>query len=88
MPFFNYKCPHCNCIVNDVFVHKFDNEVKCSNCKAVMKRLFSSKFVGAKCFPREGIFLEHVSARGKTFHSEREMRDFEKKTGTTIGRLH
>lgn len=39
-------------------------------------------------FPSEGVFLEHASAKGETFHSKKEMRDFEKQTGAYIDMAH
>lgn len=90
MPVYDYKCPACNGKEEDVFVHSFDAVVKCKICRANMSRLFpnSAKYIGAKCFPSEGIFLEHVGPTGKRFYSEKEMKAFEKKTGTEIGMLH
>lgn len=93
MPVYDYKCPGCEKKLDDVFVHRHDEEVKCPRCRALMKRLFpnSAKFIGAKVFPSEGIYLEHVSGAGgggKRFHSENEMRQHEKDTGDTIARLH
>ncbi len=90
MPVYDYLCPACHHKVIDVFVHKWDIEIKCKRCGAFLKRLVpsSSKFIGAKVFPSEGIFLEHVGPVGKLFHSEAEMRQHEKDTGDTIARLH
>ncbi len=90
MPVFDYLCPCCGQKKVDVFVHKYDNVVKCLQCRIPMKRLFpdSAKFIGAKCFPAEGIFLEHAGPDGVMFHSEKEMRQYEKDTGATIARLH
>jgi hypothetical protein len=39
-------------------------------------------------FPSDGIFLEHVSPEGHRFMNKNEMKEFEKRTGTTIGYLH
>jgi len=90
MPVYDYKCPNCGRKEGDVFVHKHDEAVSCKQCHEKMSRLFpdSSKYVRAKCFPAEGIFMEHVCPDGKRFYSEKEMRDYEKKTGTTIARIH
>lgn len=90
MPVYDYKCPSCAKMLEDVFVHKYDEKVKCSRCGAFVKRLFpnSAKFIGAKVFPSEGIYLEHVTGGGKRFYSEKEMRQHERDTGDTIARLH
>jgi len=89
MPVFDFKCPSCHHKLVDEFVHYYDDEIKCKRCGAVMKKLVSKgKFIGAKVFPADGIFLEHAGPDGKLFRSEKEMRDFEKTTGATIARLH
>jgi len=84
------KCKGCEHISRDVFVHSHRDVVKCKRCGADMMRLFpsSSRYIGVKCFPSEGIFLEHVGPTGRRFHSEAEMRAYEKQTGATIARLH
>ena len=88
MPIFDYKCPSCGRKEKDVFVHKFDETVKCKQCHANMSRLFpaDSRFK-PKVFPKEGIYLEHVSAKGKRFFSEREMKDYAKKHDLELGAL-
>jgi len=90
VPIYDYKCPECGRKEIDVFVHHHDDVVKCKQCHEKMSRLFpnSSKYIGAACFPSEGIFLENVSPNGHRFHSKKEMKAFEKKTGVTIGMLH
>ena len=90
MPVYDMKCPQCNHKVDDVFLHKHDDKIKCKRCGAILKRLISrsSRFIGVNCFPNEGVFLEHVCPEGRRFHSKKEMQDFEKKTGTMIGMLH
>ena len=87
MPIFDYKCPNCERKVNDIYVIRYDDIVICSQCKAKMSKLVPT-MGKPKCFPADGIYLEHVGAEGKRFHSEKEMRQFEKETGTTIGMLH
>ncbi len=86
-PIFDYKCPNCGRKIIDVFVHKYNERVFCKQCKAIMSKLVPTT-IGAKVFPADGIHLEHVGPTGKTFHSEKEMRQYEKETGTTIGMLH
>lgn len=90
MPVYDYLCPECEQKKTDVFVHHHDDVVKCGQCRIPMKKLFpnSARYIAAKCFPAEGIFLEHVGPHGKTFHSEKEMRNWERQTGGTIARLH
>lgn len=89
MPVYDFKCPSCGRIKKDEFVHKYDAKVKCVQCGAQMKKLFTSsvKFVGAKVFPSEGVHLEHVSPSGHTFHSEKEMRQWEKEHNQELGYL-
>lgn len=88
MPRYDYLCPKCKQKDEDVIVRweESDNRV-CSECGEVMTRLMSVG-VAAKVFPSEGIFLEHVSAQGKRFYSEQEMRSYEKTHGVEIGMLH
>jgi hypothetical protein len=38
-------------------------------------------------WPEDGVFLEHVSATGETFHSRKEMKQYAKKHDMTIGML-
>ncbi len=89
-PIFDYLCPNCKRKVVDLFVWKYDAKVVCKRCGDAMKKLVpsSSKFIGTNCFPSEGIYLEHVEPGGRTFYSKQEMVDYEKNTGTIIGRLH
>lgn len=89
MPVYDYKCPCCERKDCDVFVHRHDVVHKCIQCGAKMARLFTDtvRFLAAKIFPSEGIYLEHVSPTGKTFHSEKEMRQWEKDTGQELGAL-
>jgi len=89
MPIYDYLCPNCELKHSDIFVHKFDEKVKCTRCRAILTKLFTpSTNVSTKVFPAEGIFLEHVSPTGQLFRSKNEMKEFEKKTRTTIGMLH
>lgn len=77
MPVYDYLCPCCGRRQDDIFVHRYDREVKCVQCKGKMKRLISTR-VRADVFPEKGVYLEHVSAEGKTFYSKKEMRQYEK----------
>jgi predicted nucleic acid-binding Zn ribbon protein len=87
MPVYDFECS-CGERSDDVFVHKCNSAVKCKSCSKRMKRLYPirSNFY-PKCFPAEGIYLEHVSPEGKTFYSEKEMRAWEKSTGQELGAL-
>jgi putative FmdB family regulatory protein len=38
MPLFDYYCSKCGYEENDVFVQKFDEEVKCKECKELMEK--------------------------------------------------
>lgn len=86
-PIFDYKCPNCDIKITDRFVHKYNERIFCKQCGSIMSKLVPTT-VGAKTFPADGIYLEHVEPGGKTFYSEKEMRIYEKETGTTIGMLH
>ena len=74
----------------DGFVHKYDEVIKCSKCGSIMTKLVtgSSKYLAAKVFPADGVFLDNVSPDGKLFRSEKEMRDFERTSGMEIDLLH
>lgn len=85
MPIYDLKCRKCGSRFTNYYCRSYHEEVKCS-CGAVMERL--PALVNPDCFPQDGIFLEHVSSKGKRFYSRKEMADFEKKTGTMIGCLH
>ncbi len=77
MPVFDYKCPSCERKIIDEYVSHYKNKVKCKQCGANMSKLVPIR-VNADVFPAEGVYLEHVSATGKTFYSKKEMRTFEK----------
>ena len=86
MPIFDYKCPVCERKDNDVFVHSYKDIVKCKRCRSVMSKLVPNR-VNAKVFPSNGVFLEHVSPTGKTFHSTQQMRKYEKEHNVELGYL-
>ena len=89
MPIYDYKCPGCNRKQEDVFVHRHDSKVKCIQCHAIMKKLFSfgDRPPVADVFPADGVFLKHVSAEGKRFFSKRDMRKYEKNHDVELGYL-
>lgn len=86
MPIYDFKCPSCEHKLDDCYLRKIKEVVKCPRCNAEMKRLFPNR-VSGYCFPQEGIHLEHVSAKGKTFHSTQEMRDYAKKHDLELAAL-
>lgn len=89
MPVFDYLCPSCGRRRNDEFVHRYDVVVKCLQCKSKMSKLVpnSAKFIGARVFPSDGVHLEHVGPKGKTFRSEKEMRKYEREHDVELGYL-
>lgn len=75
MPIYDYRCPKCKKDKKDVFVHSWNDMVKCYDCNVEMTKLFSG-FPVPHIFPTGGIFLEHVSAKGKRFYSKKEMQQY------------
>jgi hypothetical protein len=91
MPIFDYKCPECGGIKKDVFVKHWATPIYCkgqcySPDKIVKMEKLPSRFF-ADVFPSEGIFLEHVSPEGKTFHSKKEMRQYAREHDLELGAL-
>lgn len=88
MPIYDFECSSCGHVLKDQFVTGWDSVIVCSACSGTMIHLFpiDSNFY-PKCFPAEGIYLEHVSPTGKTFYSEKEMRDWQKSSGQELGAL-
>ncbi len=88
MPIFDYQCVLCNNIERDIFVHSLNSPVICSKCQGETVRLFpvDSRFV-PDVFPTDGIFLEHVSAKGKRFYSKKEMIQYARKHNLELGAL-
>ena len=86
MPIYDVKCPSCDTIRRDYYAVNYNDIPKCTRCGAKMKRLVSR--IHAHVLPNGGIFLEHAGPHGKNFESKKEMRDFEKQTGSIIGMLH
>ena len=91
MPIFDYKCPHCEVKRTDEFVHNYADAVKCVRCGARMVKLFSGQNIKSGEMKRtdqlNGVYLEHVSANGETFHSKQEMRKYAKTNNLTLGYL-
>ncbi len=87
MPIFNYRCPECDEVKKDVFVKHWDTLIVCShNHPSVKMEKIPSRFM-VDLFPNGGIFLEHVSPEGKTFHSKKEMRQYAKEHDLELGAL-
>ena len=86
MPIYDFKCPSCQRKLVDYPVQNRDEEVKCVQCHAIMKRLFPTSFK-PMVLPRGGLYLEHVSPEGKTFYSYGEMRRYAKKHDLELGAL-
>jgi len=86
MPTFDFECPKCKKLLEDEFVKHWNVRVKCPDCDSIMNKLPPTG-VGAKVFPIEGVYLEHVSPEGKTFHSTGEMRKYERDNDVELGYL-
>ena len=86
MPIFNYKCKNCEKKMLDVFVPRWDTLVTCKYCGREEQEKIPSKFL-ADIFPKDGIFLEHVSSEGKLFHSKKEMKQYAKENDLELGAL-
>jgi putative FmdB family regulatory protein len=86
VPIYDYKCPSCGSTRDDVFVHRHDVIIRCPKCTLTMIKLITTR-VAVKCFPSEGVFLEHVGPKGRRFHSEKEMRQYAKKHDLELGAL-
>jgi len=85
MPTFDYKCPSCELIKENVLVNNRKQEVICKQCHEIMKRLFTTSNV--RVFPRFGLRLHHVCRGGKTFYSERDMKTYAKEHNLELGAL-
>ncbi len=86
MPVYDYKCLSCSSRIDDEFVHNRDHVVVCPICDIQMIRLFPNR-ITVHVFPPEGIYLEHVSADGETFHSKSEMKRYAKENNLELGAL-
>lgn len=85
MPMYDFKCS-CGRVEKNQFFHTWkDSYMKCPNCGRNMDKVIG--LPSAKCFPSDGVFLEHVSPEGKVFHSTKEMRKFEKDNDMELGYL-
>lgn len=84
MPIFDYACSACGAKKKDIFVRQWDDAIVC-DCGMRMDKV-PSRFY-ADTFPADGIFLEHVSAEGKRFHSKKEMKQYAKDNDLQLGAL-
>ena len=84
MPIYDFKCLKCGKEKKDVFTRSWEEIVKCECGKEMQK--VPSRFM-PDVFPAEGLHLEHVSPEGKTFHSKKEMRQYEKDHNVELGAL-
>lgn len=85
MPIYDYKCPKCDTTVEE-FVHNSEEAVTCQTCGQPMTRQFPLSF-NFHAWPAEGVYLEHVSATGETFHSKGEMKRYAKEHDLELGAL-
>jgi len=85
MPIDDYKCNICGAIQKDVFVHTRKKPILCI-CGNEMTQLIPTT-VNLHIWPREGIYLEHVSADGETFHSKSDMKRYAKEHDLELGAL-
>jgi len=83
---FDYKCPSCNRVQKDVYLRTREEVVVCKQCHAEMQRLFPNRFTFLH-LPKEGLYLEHVSAKGKTFYSFGEMKKYARKNDLELSAL-
>jgi len=86
MPVYDMKCPNCSRIEKDVLLKNRKELHKCLQCHAPMQCLFPTSF-SPHIWPAEGIYLEHVCDKGKTFYSKKEMREYAKKNNLEIAML-
>lgn len=83
MPIYDFRCDECKNEEKDVFLKISDPKLKC--CGKDMDIVPS--LCSAHIFPAEGIYLEHVSPTGKTFHSTKEMQNYARDNKLELGAL-
>lgn len=86
-PIYDFQCLECNKREIDVFVHSWDDEITCKECGSKKMTKLYSGFPVPHIFPKDGIFLTNVSAKGKLFHSKKEMRKYAKDHDLELGAL-
>ncbi|MHA1840846.1 MAG: FmdB family zinc ribbon protein [Candidatus Heimdallarchaeota archaeon] len=86
MPIYDFECDHCGHIEKDFLAKRPMSKLRCPKCKKKMKLLFNKEFQ-IDVMPNGGLYLEHVSATGQTFHSKKEMRKFERDNNMELGAL-
>ena len=84
MPVYDYSCT-CGTILRDEFVRNRNDTVSCPKCRLSMNR--RPAVSNARFWPAEGLYLEHVSPTGETFHSEAELRLYAKQHNLELGAL-
>lgn len=84
---FDYLCNKCGCIKHNEIVRNFDDKVFCDECQNEMEKYYGDTVVNTSIFPSDGVYLEHVSPEGKTFHSKQEMKDYARKNDLELGYL-
>lgn len=87
MPIFDFRCKNCSHIEKDVFVKHWETSVGCPECTSMLNMEKIPSLFMVDLFPNGGIFLEHVSSEGKTFHSKKEMRQYAKEHDLELGAL-
>ena len=86
MPLYDLVCPNCDKVDSDVLLRSPSESHICSRCSTVMRRIFPTS-VNVHIWPSDGVFLEHVSNKGKTFYSKKEMKEYAKKHNMEIAML-
>ncbi len=86
MPIYDYECTVCDAKKTDEFVTHWDAKIRCPECNSIMKRQFPLTFV-PDSFPKFGLFLKHVEAQGKTFHSKSELKRYARDHNLELGAL-
>lgn len=84
MPLYDLQCDACGKGVVDVLMTWNDTK-PCPECGSPMCKVPGCPV--PHIFPKDGIFLKHVSSEGKRFHSKREMKNYAKKHDLELGAL-
>jgi hypothetical protein len=85
MPIYDLICPKCRKKKSDVFTKSWEEKLMCDDCGVEMDKI-PCPFTPS-IFPVDGLFLEHVSADGKRFHSKKEMKKYAKENDLELGAL-
>lgn len=93
MPIYDYKCVSCGLVREEYLPLKMSNcDSLVCQCGSKLKRIItisSSKIgpVEAALASPGGLYLEHVSNKGETFHSKRQLKDYARKHNLQLGAL-